>query len=221
MKEVRIRSGVVVSAIHPTLGALYWYYSDESSVGGPDYYGLTDRPYRALLMDTGWRTGRHRDHVSMVVRELEDDDWHTNAGQSREQFVDWLRQAHWVDEVALHRAERLADHGYFYEWEEFSPDPPDAGLTSGSFNLALSARFLWMEKRYLERLKFWDQAEEAEHLAIDKVWQLAAVQAWHGGRYGTSTPAFFADAPELAQEYREVFDYWSCRVDGANTDPSS
>lgn len=121
-EETRTRTGVVVSATHPTLGPLYWHFSDESSVGGPDYYGITDRIDLAFLLDEGWRETRsfkiHGDHISRVLRELEEDcGLHSKAGQTFDEFREWLRSAPWADEPGPARDERLVDHGYFYTWE--------------------------------------------------------------------------------------------------------
>lgn len=121
--ETRVRTGVVVTAIHPVLGPLYWRFSDESSVGGQDYYGITNRIDLAFLLDEGWRETKsfkiHGDHISRVLRELEEwDGLHRNASQTFEQFREWLRSAVWTDQPGPERKERLVDQGYFFAWEE-------------------------------------------------------------------------------------------------------
>lgn len=142
--DVRTRTGVVVTATHPAVGPLYWYFVSEASVGGPDFYSLTDNLDRAYLLDAGWREdkllSRCGDHMAAVLRDRDqvgqiggyDDhgqEWSQielegplatflrRSGQTAEEFVEWLRSAEWVDVPGPVRVERLVDHGFFCEWE--------------------------------------------------------------------------------------------------------
>jgi hypothetical protein len=117
--EVRTRTGVVVMATHPAIGALYWYFVSEASVNGPDLYSLTDNLDRAYLLDAGLRS-RCGEHMAAVLRDRDqiyliggyDDqgnEWsqmelegplatlQRRSGQTPEEFVEWLRSAEWVD----------------------------------------------------------------------------------------------------------------------------
>ncbi|HCF2896479.1 TPA: hypothetical protein NID31_006619, partial [Pseudomonas aeruginosa] len=139
---VRQRTGVVITAVHPTLGPLYWEFVSEASVGGPDYHSITTRIDRALLLDPDWRTTStfrlHSNHMERVLRDqvtvVDDCDpdggpWsqidfegelsalHSQSGQSDEEFLDWIRSAEWGDTPGPVVIERLVDHGYYYEWE--------------------------------------------------------------------------------------------------------
>lgn len=139
---VRQRTGVVITAVHPTLGPLYWEFVSEASVGGPDYHSITTRIDRALLLDPDWRTTStfrlHSNHMERVLRDqvtvVDDCDpdggpWsqidfegelsalHSQSGQSDEEFLDWMRSAEWGDTPGPVVIERLVDHGYYYEWE--------------------------------------------------------------------------------------------------------
>lgn len=150
--NVRTRTGVVVTTTHPTLGAVYWEYVSEASVGGPDYLSLSTSMSRALLLEPGWRSTsdlrRHGDHVQHVIRDqverstITDDehgDWeliefedglgnlYANSGQTEEEFLAWLKAAVWFDAPGPVRIEHLIDHGYFMEWEVHSQTMP-AGI---------------------------------------------------------------------------------------------
>lgn len=139
----RTRSGVVVAATHPTVGPVYWQFSDESSVGGPNYYSLTTSIDKAVLLDVGWREEKyfyHRDHMAKVLRDgdqiqegqghdEEFGEWsfielgggvgeiHRKSGQTEADFLVWLRAAEWVDTPGPTRTETLVDNGYSYSWE--------------------------------------------------------------------------------------------------------
>jgi hypothetical protein len=218
-ETMRFRSGVVVTATHPKAGPLYWYFSDESSVNGPDFYGITDRIDSALLLDEGWRQGylhrRHGNHVSMVLTMLDEEPRCLRvAGKdigSDSEFREWMRSAEWVDKKGPTRFEQLHDHGYCHEWEVCDlPLPIVASVRprSRSFELAMTARLNWMEMRYLNLLCYFNDAEDAQQRAITAVLDLAGEEAWYGFKYRESTPLMFVDIPELAQAYRETFSYW-------------
>lgn len=151
--DIRTRTGVVVTATHPAVGPLYWYFCSEASVNGPDFYSLTDCIDRAYLLDAGWREGRlfscYGDHMAVLLRDRDqvsqiggyDDQGHEwsqlelegplatlqrRSGQTPEEFVEWLRSAEWVDIPGPARIERLVDHGYFCEWERVEPTAGDS-----------------------------------------------------------------------------------------------
>lgn len=139
----RTRSGVVVTAMHPTVGPVYWHFVDESSVGGPNYRSLTTSIDKALLLDAGWRVEKyfyHRDHMANVLRDRDQiqegqghdeefGEWsfidlgggvgeiHRKSGQTEADFLVWLRDAVWVDVPGPTRIETLVDDGYSYSWE--------------------------------------------------------------------------------------------------------
>ncbi|MFI8556319.1 hypothetical protein [Pseudomonas putida] len=80
-----------------------------------------------------------------------------------------------------------------------------------AFECALSARLHWMEKRYLETLGFLTQAQAAHEQSLALVCQLAGNEAHtveSSQHYGATIPLILSDVPELAQEYRETYDYW-------------
>ncbi|MDF9778907.1 hypothetical protein [Pseudomonas baetica] len=151
--KVRTRTGVVVMATHPAIGAIYWDFVSEASVNGPDFYSLTDNLDRAYLLDAAWREhkglSRCGDHIASVLRDPDqitliggyDDQGHEwsemalegplasfqkRSGQTAEEFVEWLRSAEWVDIPGPARVERLVDHGYFYEWERVEGTAEDS-----------------------------------------------------------------------------------------------
>ncbi|MCP1652303.1 hypothetical protein [Pseudomonas nitroreducens] len=139
---VRQRTGVVITAVHPTLGPLYWEFISEASVGGPDYHSITAHIDRALLLAADWRLTPtfklHSNHMTRVLRDqvtvVDDYDtdgghWsqidfdgelsalHSQSGQSDKEFLEWIRSAEWCDIPGPVVVETLVDHGYFYEWE--------------------------------------------------------------------------------------------------------
>lgn len=154
--EVRTCSGVVVSTTHPVLGALYWEYVSEASVGGSDYYSISRKMDRALLLEPGWREsdqGFHGDHIKRVLREQVSEFSDANyqdvdltivfegalaclqaeSGQSEEQFLTWLKAAEWEDVPGPTRIEHLVDHGFVYEWVVQSQTfPPTANEASSN-----------------------------------------------------------------------------------------
>lgn len=146
--NVRTRTGVVVSATHPALGPLYWELISEASVGGPDYYSITTSMGGALLLDESWRStcdfACYGGHIKRVLREhareyRDPEYWgvdlmidfdhrlgalHAMSGQTEAEFVQWLRDAEWMDTPGPVRVEHLEDHGYIHEWELHSQTLP-------------------------------------------------------------------------------------------------
>ncbi|RMM39506.1 hypothetical protein QO021_28395 (plasmid) [Pseudomonas amygdali pv. lachrymans] len=147
-EERRTRTGVVVSATHPTLGPLYWEFVSERSVGGPDYYSISTSMARALLLVPGWRettqSSYYGGHLSQVIRnqareyrdpeywgvdlvvELEDGlaSLQAKSNQNEIEFLAWLRAAEWIDVPGPTVVEELVDHGFMQEWEVVSFNPP-------------------------------------------------------------------------------------------------
>lgn len=141
--STRIRTGVVVTAHHPTLGPLYWELLSEASVGAPDFHSVSQNIERALLLEPDWREkdrGFYGDHLQRVLREQasvyrDREYWgvdvkiifegnlaslHEKSGQSEEDFLAWMQTVEWVDVPGPSRVEHLVDHGYFEEWEAAS-----------------------------------------------------------------------------------------------------
>jgi hypothetical protein len=225
--EFRVRTGVVVSAKHPTRGPLYWYYSDESSVGGPDYYGITDQVRHALILDIDWRTGgcfrNHSDHIRRVLADHDEgcDGWTETAGETRDDFHEWLKTAPWLDQPAPPRMEQLVDHGYSYSWEQCHTITDVCSDAQDSFQLALQARLLWMQVESLDRLNFWDESLEIRQQAFKCARSLAINEVFHSCRYGATTPTMLNDTPELAREYLDFFSYWKAvKARSDNSDPA-
>lgn len=142
--KTRTRTGVVVTSSHPSLGPLYWYMVSEASVGGPDFYSITDSIERALLLDAGWREGSslnyYGDHIAKLLRDTDqieeiggfDDEFgewseinlngpiatlQRKSGQTTEDFLEWLKAAEWANETGPTRVERRVDLGFSFEWE--------------------------------------------------------------------------------------------------------
>ena len=121
-------SRIVVSADHPTLGALYWSFADGSDHNAESCYSITDKPSEALVLQAGWRDGsaawHYLPHMSKVlgdgeqfeqdydIDETEDGSWaqvtvlggplkalQQRSGQDVEVFADWLTGAVWNDVV--------------------------------------------------------------------------------------------------------------------------
>ncbi|MDU8387919.1 MULTISPECIES: hypothetical protein [Pseudomonas] len=120
----RMEGDVNVSALHPTLGRLYWRYVYEGDCNMPDYYSITDQVRLALQLPEDWRDDKHlhwmhKSHLSDVLtndmygdywQEEDEDtfetihcfdghlaDLQTRSGQSGREFVNWLLTAEWVD----------------------------------------------------------------------------------------------------------------------------
>lgn len=117
---------VVVSATHPVLGKLYWYYSWGGDTNSPDYHGLCQDPQWALLLPAGWRQHdylgwAHKYHLN---KSFDEDDQYGDysvefdeetggdevrltgklaklqlkSGQSVEDFLNWVFNTAWEDE---------------------------------------------------------------------------------------------------------------------------
>lgn len=87
-------SFVVLSAVHPVAGRLYLEVIEESSVGLPDVYLVTDNLARARVEKAGWR-------------EMFD------KSDDRERFSEWLIKRHltaveWDGDSIARLAERHA-----------------------------------------------------------------------------------------------------------------
>lgn len=117
---------VVVSATHPVLGKLYWYYSWGGDTNSPDYHGLCRDPQWALVLPAGWRQHDylgwlHRYHLNKSFDEDDDfgdysevfdeetgdvearltgrlADLQRKSRQSVEDFLHWVFNATWEDE---------------------------------------------------------------------------------------------------------------------------
>lgn len=123
----RVRQGDVhVGAVHPTLGMVYWQIVDESDVGIPDLYQLTECVEDALRLPEGWRDDRNHCNMGKAflhelykteifeVRWPEADGSDSSvaeldgslaflarkAGQSPDQLLAWLFAADWRDIAA-------------------------------------------------------------------------------------------------------------------------
>lgn len=117
---------VVVSATHPVLGKLYWYYSWGGDTNSPDYHGLCRHSRWALSLPADWRQddylgwlhGRHlrksfdeNDEYGDYAEEFDEETGGVDAvlsgqmeelqlksGQSVDDFVHWVFNAKWEDE---------------------------------------------------------------------------------------------------------------------------
>lgn len=128
--DLPAHSRIVVSADHPTLGALYWSFADGSDHNAESCYSITDNPSEALVMQAGWRDGsaawHYLPHMSKVLGddeqfeqdydsdETEDGSWaqvtvlggslkalQQRSGQDVEVFADWLTSSVWNDVVVV------------------------------------------------------------------------------------------------------------------------
>ncbi|PMU23003.1 MULTISPECIES: hypothetical protein [unclassified Pseudomonas] len=119
-------SEVLVSSVHPTLGALYWVYTSNGDCNYPDHYTFTDWDELATRFPHYWREHEHLRwvhgrHISQVFNsndpygdyaEVEDDETgetlqrslsgmlaglHEKSGQSVMEFIQWMKKADWVD----------------------------------------------------------------------------------------------------------------------------
>lgn len=116
---------VMVSAVHPSLGRLYWVYESGADCNAPNYFGITSRRTSALLLPSGWRnhshlSWKHHAHIYSVFSDddqateysaSEDDDsgeliqemtgllgsLQARSGQTVEEFRMWLLRASWCD----------------------------------------------------------------------------------------------------------------------------
>lgn len=134
----RINTGVVVCAVHPQLGPLYWEVIQEGKAGGAVTCSITDQLDAALVLDANWRTidqDGQGDHMKRVERDmvteyrvLEFDGWYDEveytgglaeldecSGQSGAEFLKWLQTADWVDVSGPDTSEELAILGVAIE----------------------------------------------------------------------------------------------------------
>lgn len=66
-------SEVFVSAVHPTIGRLYWVYTSNADCNYPDHYSLTDWSELATRFPKGWRDHDflhwlYKSHISKVLQ---------------------------------------------------------------------------------------------------------------------------------------------------------
>lgn len=121
-----VQTTVVISAIHPTLGPVYWCFVDGSDHNASNCYTLTTSLEYAMTLRKGWREGimawSHRDHMNKLMLDTEqfqqehDIDetrnctWSTTttlgghlkslqlrSGQNVDAFTAWLTSAAWLD----------------------------------------------------------------------------------------------------------------------------
>lgn len=119
-------SEVLVSTVHPTLGALYWVYTSNGDCNFPDHYTITDWSELATRLPDYWRDHEHLRwvfgrHIGKTLNpsdpygdyaEVEDEetgelleqsmsgmlgDLQRKSEQSPREFVRWLIAADWVD----------------------------------------------------------------------------------------------------------------------------
>lgn len=130
----RIKNGVVVCAVHPQLGPLYWEVIQGGKAGGTVTCSITDELDAALVLEADWRTtdrDGQGDHMKRVERDLvteyrvlEFDGWYDEveyegsltdlemcSGQSGAEFLKWLQTANWVDVPGPNTAEQSAIPG--------------------------------------------------------------------------------------------------------------
>lgn len=80
-----------------------------------------------------------------------------------------------------------------------------------SFEMALSARLLWMQKRCMEFIGFTQEAERFQDSALNLVCELASNEAHtveEFQHYGALVPQLLTDVPELCQEYESTYQSW-------------
>jgi len=121
---------ITISAVHPTLGRLYWRTSWLLENGNADFFGLTTTHALALRLPRGWETDQylaelHGEHIEQVLdpnsphseyyrdEGYENDDsvlegfegslaaLHERSGQTMQDFMDWMRAAKWSETPAL------------------------------------------------------------------------------------------------------------------------
>lgn len=132
---------VMISAVHPVLGRLYWVYVSNACCNAPDYFGVTKHRSSAMLLPQCWRTDdflqwRHKGHMYTVLEENQygSDYWveendetgelhqsmtgalgelQSLSGQTVEEFRLWLFRAKWADipKLELVRVEAQSDDG--------------------------------------------------------------------------------------------------------------
>jgi hypothetical protein len=133
----QIRKSVVIATQHPVIGPVYWQFVSNADCNAPDDYGLTGRIEEALRLGQNWRQSptlkwnydqflsnlnewaeRNYDHPcdpgSPFRRSF------TNlakkAGQSLQDFCEWLCFAHWQDAPAPPRTLYLRDFNGFLNY---------------------------------------------------------------------------------------------------------
>lgn len=144
-----MRNGVVVAALHPIAGPVYWHFVDESDCNAPDYYGVTDDLDSATVFKSGYYLGRSflsfrsncledlSESEEVWNEELEKFDfienysWNVvklaeNAGCTPKELIAWLNRATWVEYPAPLKIYFLRDFngflGYRPEWSEHVAD---------------------------------------------------------------------------------------------------
>lgn len=124
-----MNSEVFVSAVHPSLGRLYWVFTSNAGCNAPDHFTLTDWTELATRFPKSWRDHDyyhwlHKSHIYKVFDpddgcsdyEVVDDEenqlheqrlsgllarLHAKSGQTVEDFRLWMFRADWVDVPAL------------------------------------------------------------------------------------------------------------------------
>ncbi|MBM5458665.1 hypothetical protein H8F21_13930 [Pseudomonas sp. P66] len=143
-----VMTSVVVSASHPTLGPVYWCFTDGTDHNAPSCYTLTTHLESALTLRKGWREGimawSLRDHMDKVLADeeqflesydldhSEDGSWataitlggmlkvlHERSGQSVEAFAEWLVGAVWLD---VEVPDLSLDSPVTFEVPQFKPE---------------------------------------------------------------------------------------------------
>ena len=121
-KKYLISGDVVVVALHPVAGSLYWRFIDESDCNYPDYFGITADINAATVFKSGLSYGRRsfesfrsncltalsevkeiwneeRGKVDFVcVYSTEVIDLACNAGCEPKELAAWLHKANWVEQ---------------------------------------------------------------------------------------------------------------------------
>lgn len=140
-----VRKGVVVAALHPVAGPVYWHFVDESDCNAPDNYGVTDDLNFATVFKSGYYHGRSflsfRSECLCDLSETEEvwnEEAHDfdltekycwdvkrlaeKAGCTPGEFTNWLYKATWVEYPAPLKIYFLRDFngfiGYRPEWSE-------------------------------------------------------------------------------------------------------
>jgi hypothetical protein len=140
-----VSKGMVVAALHPVAGPIYWNFVDESDCNAPDHYGITDRLESATVFKSGYYHGRSFDsfksccledlveYEELWNEEKEDLDFITKyswkvqdlaakAGCTPAEIAAWLRSVTWVEYPAPVKVYFLQDFngylGYRPEWSE-------------------------------------------------------------------------------------------------------
>lgn len=126
------RGAVVVAAVHPDIGPVYWTFIDESDVNAPDYYGLTTEIADAHRFHPGHVT--YATFKSEILRcntspqgdsETACGDFDSiarEAGLDPESLLSWFLRAKWLECQAPPVTRFIADFngfvGYRPVWTE-------------------------------------------------------------------------------------------------------